>query len=101
MKSHASSLAHLVSIALQQSEVAGLSEMLKTIAETNNACGAILWQVVPEADLDREPPTGELSVLGQWFRSGQSHIPQNLPLSGSVTGEAVKRRRSIKVEDVA
>lgn len=45
----------LVSTALAQTKLAGLSEMLKCIAESAGTYRAILWEVAPGAELEGNP----------------------------------------------
>lgn len=94
------SISSLVITALGQSKLSGLSEMLKSIALSMNAFGAILWQVVPGTDLNKEPLDGYLFVLANWFRDDRTLALHNLPIGKSVTGAAVKEQRPINVKDV-
>jgi signal transduction histidine kinase len=100
MRTDDDSVARLLSIGLGHSNLSGVSEMLKHIVVTMNACGAILWQVVPGAELDRNPPAGYLSVLADWFEKTQSYPLHNLPLAHSATGNAVKSETSVSINDV-
>ena len=62
----------LVSTALAQSKLAGLSEMLKCVAESAGADGVVLWEVALGARLEGDSPSGHLFILSQWFKGGQS-----------------------------
>ena len=87
----------LVATALSQSRLSGLSEMLKSIAETMDAYGSILWQVAP----DSQPETGRgnLQVLAEWFPEGQISALYSLPIESSVSGYAVVMKQA-QSEDV-
>lgn len=93
-------LAELVSSALSQSKLSGLSTMLSSIARAVNAYGCILWQVAPGADLEAAPPTGYLFVLAEWFEDGQSMALHDLPLESSVTGKAILGDEPINIDDI-
>ncbi len=63
--SDAELLAKLVSTALAQTELAGLSAMIGVIAQAVDAPIAILWQVAPE------PVKDTLFILAEWFDTPQ------------------------------
>jgi signal transduction histidine kinase len=95
------SISSLVSTALGQSNLSGLSEMLKSVALSMKAFGAILWQVVPGTDLTQEPCDGYLFVLASWFQDERTFALHNLPVARSVTGIALRSPCSINVKDIA
>lgn len=65
---NADTLAKLVTTALAQEELSGLSEMLGVIAESVNSPIAILWQRAPD------PIKDTLFILAEWFET-----PQEIP----------------------
>ncbi len=93
-------VARLVLTALNQRRLSGLSEMLRLIAEATHAYGCILWQVVPGANLQADPPSGRLFVLDQWMPGTHPLLMHNLPVSESIVGEAARTGRTVNVEDV-
>ncbi len=93
-------LLQLVSTALKQDQLSGLSEMLKSIAEAVNACGCILWEVAPGANLEVQRPSGRLFVLAEWFRDSRVIAMHDVPLSNSVIGAAILDSAPINVPDV-
>lgn len=93
-------VANLVMTALEQRRLSGLSEVLRLIAEATNAYGCILWQVVPGTDLQSDPPNGRLFVLDQWMPGTHPLLMHNLPVIGSIVGEAAYTGETINVEDV-
>jgi len=92
-------IVELVSTALRQDKLSGISEMLRTVAEAINAYGAILWQVTPGSDLDASPLKGSLFVLAQWLQDDYRFALHDLPLE-SATGEAILNQVSVNVADV-
>jgi len=93
-------ITELVSRALRQDKLAGISIMLRNIAEAVNAFGCILWQVAPGANLNSDPPTGSLFVLSDWFASQQHDVMHDLPIAKSVTGKAIINQVPITVDDI-
>ena len=93
-------LMNLVATALNQDELSGLSAMLKAIAMAMDAYGCVLWEVAPGADLAAQPPLGRLFVLAEWFREAPSLLMDDLPLQGSVPGEAVLRSQPQNIDNV-
>ncbi|MCI0488511.1 MAG: GAF domain-containing protein [Blastocatellia bacterium] len=89
----------LVSTALKQDSLAGLSEMLKCIAEAVDADGCILWELAPGSDLKSDPPTGHFFILAGWFRDKWNLALHNLPLD-SIVGEAVINQKPVNVQDI-
>lgn len=79
----------LVSTALEQKELAGLSAMLRHISEAVHAYGCILWEVAPGTDLQSTPPQGRLYVLAEWFRDGHVFAKHDMPITESVNGAVI------------
>lgn len=88
----------LVETALRQVTLSGLCDVLRCIAQAANACGCILWEVIPGSELERSRPKG-FFVLAAWFPDEQNYALHDLPLT-SVTGEAVIHQVTINVTDV-
>src|SRR5687768_3952929 len=90
---HTSShLVSLVSTALDQNQLSGVSVMLKSIAESLSSSGCILWR-------KEEISTRHLFIVAQWFPNQRCDL-RRLPLGQSKTGKAVRSRRTIIVPDV-
>jgi signal transduction histidine kinase len=89
----------LVSTALKQNDLSGLSEMLRSIAEAVEADGCILWELAPGSDLESEPPRGHFFILAGWFKDKWNLALHNLPLD-SIVGKAVIQQRVINVPNV-
>ncbi|MGH9429382.1 MAG: GAF domain-containing protein, partial [Terriglobia bacterium] len=105
--SRAPHITALVATALAQTNLSGLSEMLKRIAEAMNAYGCILWRVTPGAPaLGEDLSNMRLFVLAHWLKDNRSFALHDLPLrfetgkAGSVTGEAISRNNSVSVDDI-
>lgn len=79
----------LVSTALGQEELSGLSRMLKCIAKAVGAYGCILWELAPGANLESDPPEGRLFVLAEWFEDDRVFAIHNMPLTESVNGAVI------------
>jgi GAF domain-containing protein len=92
-------IANIVLTALDQRSLAGLSIMLKSIAEAVDAYGCILWQTVPGADFNK--PSGHLFVLAEWFPDKKRDALHGLPIGESVTGQAVAKEQIINVKDIS
>jgi signal transduction histidine kinase len=87
----ASSSAHvteLVSTALRQEKLAGICEMLRSIAQSCDADTCLLWRLAPGSDLKAQPPEGRLFVLAQWLKGDKLWASHNLSLN-SVTGRGI------------
>ncbi|MGB7923154.1 MAG: GAF domain-containing protein [Pyrinomonadaceae bacterium] len=82
-------IARMVSTALGQEKLVGIVEVLKSISESVNAVGCILWEVAPWADFNSEPPAGDLFVLASWFSEHLELPLHKIPLSGSANGLAI------------
>ncbi|HYX30781.1 MAG TPA: GAF domain-containing protein [Pyrinomonadaceae bacterium] len=82
----------LVLDALNQEELSGISVMLRSIAESLNASGCILWR---KEDISKR----YLFIAAQWFPQQRCDL-RRLPLGQSRTGEAVRHRKTIIVSDV-
>jgi len=91
----------VVSTALNQTTLAGLSAMLRSICEAVDAYGCILWQVVPGANLAAQPPAGYLFVLAEWFPGSKRDALHDLPINQSVTGNVVVTERTANIEDIS
>jgi signal transduction histidine kinase len=89
----------LVSAALKQDTLSGMSEMLRCIAESVNAAGCLLWELAPGSGLETDPPTGHFFTLASWFRDRWNLALHNLPVN-SVVGRAVIEGTTINVPDV-
>jgi signal transduction histidine kinase len=90
----------LVSTALRQGELSGLSEMLKCIAEAVRAYGCILWEVAPGANLESEPPEGRLFVLAEWFKDKRVFATHNMPLTESANGAVIISQRPVNIPNI-
>lgn len=95
-KSH---VAELVTMALNQDSLSGLSEMLKTIALSVNADGCILWEARPGSDFNSSPPKGHFFILAGWFKDNWKLALEDLPLNSAV-GRAVITQQAINSERV-
>ena len=93
-------VASVVQVGLAQENLLGLSEMLKTLAQSTDAYGCILWQIGHDSNLATDPPTGFLFVLAQWFEDGLGSTMYNMPLASSATGFALRNQRTINIQDV-
>jgi GAF domain-containing protein len=100
MNSNQVSLSNVVSTALAQTKLTGFSDVLKTIAATMDAYGIILWQAIPQSDLDKNSLGGYLSVLADWFQNNERFALHNLPVRRSATGKAIMLGKSININDV-
>src|ERR671924_419073 len=81
-------IVELVTTALAQERRAGISEMLRVVAQAVAANGCILWQVAPFSRLNQDPPSGQLFVLAGWFSSTNYYYIHDISLK-SATGEAI------------
>lgn len=93
-KSH---VTELVTTALSQDSLSGLSEMLKTIALSVNGDGCILWEARPGSDFDSSPPKGRFFMLAGWFKDNWRLALDDLPLKSAV-GRAVTTQQSVNIE---
>jgi signal transduction histidine kinase len=93
-------VADIVSTALKQRKLSGLSEMLERIAEALKAFGCIIWQVAPGASLDPQELRGHMFVLAEWFNGRQGAALHDLPLNDSVTGRAIVAGRTVHIPDI-
>jgi signal transduction histidine kinase len=92
--------ASIVSSALQQGELFGIVDVLKEIAQAVEACGCILWETDPWADLKSDSPEGNLYVFASWF-DGFDLPLQEIPLSDkSVNKIAIKTQETVLVENM-
>jgi signal transduction histidine kinase len=94
-----SPLSELVTTALGQRKLSGLSDMLKGIAKALDSYGCILWQVAPGSRV--KTLRGSLQVLAEWFPDGQESALSSLPLDQSVTGEAVRSQQPASIMDIS
>ncbi len=90
----------LVSTALRQKELAGLSEMLMCIAKAVNAYGCILWEVAPLCNLDTDPPEGRLFVLAEWFDDKSVFATHNMSLTESVNGSVIINQEPLNIPNI-
>lgn len=88
----------LVSTALSQDRRSGLTEMLRSVAQTVGANGCILWQQTPFSRLADYPPTGQFFVLAEWFEGPERSYLHDLSLH-SVTGEAILSQEPLRIDD--
>ena len=93
-------IADLVKTAMKQTELSGLSEILRFVAQSVNAYGCILWLVAPGADPEGDPPSGRLFVLADWFEDGRHRAMYDLPISGSANGKALVIQQMVLVHDI-
>jgi GAF domain-containing protein len=90
----------LVTTALRQERLSGLSEMLGVVARSAGAHACILWRLAPGSDLETDPPEGRLFVLAQWMADPTPWATHNLGLK-SATGHAILTGKPYNVKDVA
>lgn len=93
----------LLKIALsQKSDMEGVSELLRVIAKSVDACGCAIWQVFTGSHkADRGLPEDTLFVLAQWFESGAIWAAHDVPLKESATGAAIQDQAPYPVTDIA
>lgn len=94
-------MATLVTEALSQKSLSGISEILKQVANAMNAFGCILWQVDPDISLENPPANARLYVIAEWFPNDQSAAIHDLLLFHSLSGEAVLNNKTINVKEIA
>jgi signal transduction histidine kinase len=99
-KSHSLEIIDLVLKSLAQDRLAGLSQILKQIAESVDAYGCILWEAAPGADFEISPPKGHLFVLAYWFPDDNIYAVHDLQL-GSITGQAVLKEELQNIRNVS
>jgi signal transduction histidine kinase len=90
----------LVTEALQQDRLSGLSQVLMSIARTVDAYGCILWEAWPDSVFDPTAPSGRLSVLAESFADGRICALLDLPLARSFTGSAVLKGKTQVTQDI-
>lgn len=90
----------IIATALKQRKLSDLSEVLKNIAQTVDACGCILWEVAPVSKLTNDPPDGRLFVLAQGFQAEHTPMLYELPIYPSRTGGAALSSQTINIPDV-
>jgi signal transduction histidine kinase len=90
----------VVSKALGEEALSGLSEMLKCISKSVDAYGCILWEVAPGARLEGPNPEGRLYVLAEWFDDGNVFAKHDMPLTESVNGAVVISQQPENIEDI-
>lgn len=90
-------ISRLVNTALKQERLSGLSQVLKEIAEAVNAQACILWEVIPNTNLNKQLISGRLFVLAEWFKYGKPFIQHDMPLIGSANGWAILNNESVNI----
>lgn len=93
-------LMEVVSKALREEALSGLSKMLECISKAVDAYGCILWEVAPGAKLEGPNPEGRLYVLAEWFDDGNVFAKHDMPLTESVNGAVVISQQPENIEDV-
>ena len=93
-------LMEVVSTALGEEALSGLSEMLKCISKAVDAYGCILWEVAPGARLEGPNPEGRLYVLAEWFDDGKVFAKHDMPLTESVNGAVIISQQPENILDV-
>jgi signal transduction histidine kinase len=93
-------LAEIVSISLAQNELHGIVEILKKLAESVDACGCILWEIDPWADVQSNPPTGKLNVFARWFCPGIEPPLRELHIHNSANGRAIVSEEILSITDM-
>ncbi len=81
-------------------EEASISGMLKCIAERMNAFGSALWEIAPNAKLDRDPPEGFLITVASWWESGDLFALDDVPLADSPSTAVAVRQKSLIVPNI-
>ncbi|MGB7207202.1 MAG: GAF domain-containing protein [Pyrinomonadaceae bacterium] len=93
-------LSNIVSLALDQVGLNGIETILKETAEAVGACGCVLWESEPFANIERDPPTGNLYVFAKWFCDNLTIPLRKLPIDDSANGYAIKHKECQNIEDV-
>ncbi len=89
-----SSLSRIISTALSQDNLQGIEKVLEELSHSVDACGAILWECEPVADLKQKPPTGNLYIFAQWF---EVKVPlYKVPIADSANGYAITNHENLK-----
>lgn len=88
----------LVLKALSGAKLSALTDVLKSIAETVDAYGCVLWQV--NRPSKQKSSADRLFVISEWFRDDRSFALHDLPLHESATGIAALRGRTVNIEDI-
>jgi signal transduction histidine kinase len=94
------SITDVVFASLSKTTPEGFGEVLNRIAEAVEAFGCVLWQVAPGAELKTDRPYGSLFVVAEWFADQRYDASHDLPIAGSVTGEAILTQRPINVANI-
>jgi len=74
--------------ASRQDRLSGLQDMLRVIAQSAGAFGAVMWEVAPGSDPVAKK--GRLFVLGSWFEDSDVKVWYYLTLGESLTGETIR-----------
>jgi signal transduction histidine kinase len=93
-------LKHLVSTALSQSELSGLSNMLRCIAESVGGYGCILWVAPAELKAVKDRSSQFLFVLGQWMSDPQIAVLHKINTYESATGRAVRTQSVVNIGNI-
>ena len=88
----AKALECLVQTAMAQRELSGISQMLRSIAQSLDAYGCLLWHPSDDSDFEASPPAGSLFVMAHWFDDGNASAFEGIELSSVVGQVAVTGR---------
>jgi signal transduction histidine kinase len=84
--------------ALRYDDLSDLTLILKAIGEATHSFAVLLWALAPGVDPRDESKPGQLFVLADWIRSGNSFASHTLPLN-SCTGIAILQNETIKCQN--
>lgn len=94
----AAKLASITASALDKTELQGIVDVLKDIANAVDASGCILWLTDPWTDSERHPE--RLYIFARWL-SDEINLPlRELPFENSINGLALSEKRTQNIENM-
>ena len=91
----------MVATALSQDRLAGITEVLRSIANSMAACGCILWEVIPRHNSTHNLESDTLFILASWFQDESKLFIHKMRLKESANGQALLQNRYIIVDHIA
>ncbi len=90
-------LGRLISTALAQERLQGISAILNMIAERFEASGCALWELGGPIE---DPSNDTLFILAEWFEDGGFMGIDSLDIDTSVSGKAVQKGKAQYIESL-
>ena len=103
-RTFAEKITSITTCALDKRDLHGIVDVLRNIALELDACGCILWETDPWAeitnDIHTSIGTGNLHVFARWICDEISMPLQELPLNESASGRAIIEKKTVTKEDI-